>query len=57
MKWVEALAIWNKTKSTGSWCIPKKGTKDYDEVVKIMQGTGNPMKMATPARKTLKPIK
>jgi hypothetical protein len=32
--WLSALKIWNK--GTGKWCIPKKGTPEYDEVLKIM---------------------
>jgi hypothetical protein len=36
MRWVEALKIWNDTKDT--WCIPKKGSKGYDEVMAIMMG-------------------
>lgn len=36
MSWVEALKQWN-TKNT-HWCIPRKGTEDYNEVVRIMKG-------------------
>jgi len=32
--WVVALKEFNKNKSI--WCIPKKGTKEYNEVRKIM---------------------
>lgn len=33
MKWIDALKIWNKGKK---WCVPRKGTKDYDKVRAIM---------------------
>jgi hypothetical protein len=40
MKWVEALKIWNHGKRTVNtsqgWFVPKKGTKEYDEVRDIM---------------------
>jgi hypothetical protein len=36
MRWVDALKKWNDSKDT--WCIPKKGTKGYDEVMAIMMG-------------------
>lgn len=35
-KWIEALKKYNEKK--GNWCVPKKGTKEYDEVRKIMDG-------------------
>ena len=34
--WMEALRAWNANKSV--WCIPKKGTKAYNEVRAIMDG-------------------
>jgi hypothetical protein len=34
MKWIEALKQWNSQKDM--WCIPRKGTKEYDEVKAIM---------------------
>jgi hypothetical protein len=37
MRWVDALKIYNQGK--GGWCIPRKGTKEYDEVRKIMRPT------------------
>lgn len=37
MKWIEALKEWN-TKQGGKWCIPKKGSPEYDAVKKIMGG-------------------
>ena len=36
MRWIEALKMWNKQKSKGMWCVPKKGSEDYLEVRKIM---------------------
>jgi hypothetical protein len=35
MRWVEGLKIWN-ARSGGVWCIPRKGTKEYAEVRKIL---------------------
>ena len=37
MKYHEALKIWNGRKG-GSWCFPKKGSKEYDEVIRIKNG-------------------
>ena len=37
MKWVEALKEWNKEKPT--WCIPRKDTPEYNEVMAIKNGT------------------
>ena len=34
MKWVEALKKFNSGK--GEWCVPRKGTREYDEVMSIM---------------------
>ena len=36
MKWIEALKVYNAGKS---WCVPRKGTPEYDEVKKIMNRT------------------
>lgn len=33
--WITALKKWNEKKG-GAWCVPKKGTKDYDEVRALM---------------------
>jgi hypothetical protein len=33
--WITALQQYNGTK--GPWCIPRKGTKEYDEVKSIME--------------------
>ena len=37
MKWLDALKIFNRD-HTGKWCIPKKGTPEYQTVVDIMNG-------------------
>ena len=37
MKWLDALKIFNR-EHTGKWCIPKKGTPEYQTVVDIMNG-------------------
>jgi len=34
-KWIQALKAYNSQKG-GKWCVPKKGTADYDKIVKIM---------------------
>jgi hypothetical protein len=40
MKWIEALKQWNADKDT--WCIPRKGTKEYLEVMAIMKPPAAP---------------
>jgi hypothetical protein len=40
--WISALKKWNSQQGSGHWCVPKKGTKDYEEVRKFM---GEPAKM------------
>lgn len=35
MSWIEALKAWNAKKG-GKYTIPKKGTKGYKEVKKMM---------------------
>jgi hypothetical protein len=35
MTWIEALRKWNSSKKT--WCIPKKGTREYEEVLAIQR--------------------
>jgi len=37
MKWIEALKVWNK-RTGGAWCVPRKGTSEHAEVIKIMRG-------------------
>lgn len=34
-KWIKALKAWNDKKG-GQYCVPKKGTSDYDEVKSLM---------------------
>jgi hypothetical protein len=34
--WMAALKRWNSSHSKGSWCIPKKGSSDYEAVRKMM---------------------
>ena len=35
-KWFDALKEWNKKKG-GKWVIPKKGSKEYNEVKAMMK--------------------
>ena len=35
LSWIQALKKWNGNK--GTWCIPKKGTIEYNEVKKLMK--------------------
>jgi len=38
MTWKEALKKWNELRSnkgTGAYCMPRKGTKEYNQVKKI----------------------
>jgi len=39
MKYFEACKIWNEKTKSSQWCIPKKGSKEYEEVIAIMKGT------------------
>lgn len=34
ISWINALKLWNQNKK--KWCIPKKGTDDYNQVKKLM---------------------
>ena len=34
MKWVDALKIYNE--KTGMWCVPRRGTNEYNAVMNIM---------------------
>jgi hypothetical protein len=47
MSWIQALKIWNRGRDV--WGVPKGGTKEYDEVIDIMQN--NPSAQRTPKRK------
>lgn len=42
MKWIDALRVYNQNK--GKWCIPRKGTLDYNQVRNIMSGKGKQKK-------------
>jgi len=46
MKWIEALAEFNSHRE--AWCVPRKGTPEHAEVVRIMGGTATAK--ATPAK-------
>jgi hypothetical protein len=35
-KWFDALKAWNAKKG-GKWTIPKKGTKEYNEIKALMK--------------------
>ena len=35
--WIEALKIWNGKKG-GTWCVPRKGSVEHAEIMKIMRG-------------------
>lgn len=36
MNWIQALKMWNQKKG-GKYMIPKKGTREYNEVKAIMK--------------------
>lgn len=48
MKWIEALKEWNKKSPV--WCIPRKGSKEYNEVMAIKNGTPAAKPKPTPAQ-------
>jgi hypothetical protein len=35
--WLEAVKEWNARHNKGKYCIPKKGTAEYDAVIRIME--------------------
>jgi hypothetical protein len=54
--WITALKEWNQGKST--WCIPQKGSSEYNEVKAIMDRNKTPKpktKKAKPKTKKAKP--
>jgi hypothetical protein len=61
MKWVQALKIFNEKKD--KWCIPRKGTPEYEEVQRIRRGETGPsltieeVKKPEPAIEHIKPGK
>ena len=40
MSWIKALKMWNDSKKDhkNAWCVPKKGTLEYNQVINIMHG-------------------
>ncbi len=52
MKWIEALKEWNTGK--GTWCIPRKGTPEYDEVRRLM--TAEPVSPPVEIKVIQKPV-
>ena len=43
MNWIQALKAWNKKTGTTKYTIPKKGTKEYGEVMAMMGKNGSKM--------------
>jgi hypothetical protein len=35
--WIEALKVWNAKRKNSGWCVPRKGTPDYNEVMALMR--------------------
>lgn len=53
MKWIDALKAWN-AKHGGKYVIPRKGTKEYDEVRAMMgpaAAAADPKPRAAPPKK------
>ena len=46
MKWVDALIEWTARHNNGRYCIPKKGSADYDAVKRIMDANKTGKKVA-----------
>ncbi len=46
MSWIKALKIWNASKNyhENAWCVPKKGTKEYNQVINKMHEMNNTKK-------------
>lgn len=38
MKYFDALKIYNNRYNSGSWCVYKKGSIEYNDIIKIMKG-------------------
>jgi hypothetical protein len=49
MKYFEALKIWNVEHNKGTWCVPKKGTAEYD-AIKAILAKHNPPKPEAPKK-------
>ena len=48
--WMQALKEWNATvNKSDAWCIPRKGTKEYKQVRKLM---GDPTKKKISSKST-----
>ena len=54
MRWIDALREWNT--GSGKWCIPKKGTEEYD-AVRALMGEKEPKAKAPKAEKAPKEAK
>jgi len=37
-KWILALKTFNSNRNNGMWCLPKKGSEEYEQVKAIMEG-------------------
>lgn len=58
-KWITALKQWNENKG-GPWCVPKKGSTDYEAVKALMSGSAPapakaPAKAPAPKKKQVSP--
>jgi hypothetical protein len=54
-KWILALKTFNSNRNNGMWCLPKKGSEEYEQVKAIMEGKEpkkqeEPMKMEEPKK-------
>jgi len=38
MKYFDALRVYNDKYNNGSWCVYKKGSNEYNDILKIMKG-------------------
>ena len=52
-KWMDALKKWNNEVNKGKWCVPKKGSKEHAEVLKMM-GEKPKAKAPAPKKMTIK---
>ena len=37
MSWIKAVAEWNARNNNKTYCVPKKGSAEYDAVKRIME--------------------
>ena len=59
MKWTDALKIWNNRKAGHQgemWCVPKKGTEQHADVMRIMRKDNVPSTIID-ERGTLRPAR